>query len=232
MKIALLFSLLVSPLYAFTTQYVSFDQPEGWACELSQGVFICQSTTDPDRKEALVMSIATVATEWDTLENYENYLKQPRNIPNEQGGEITSKVTYVRRRNINGFVWVDSLQQNSELPGFWSRYLATVQNQLAILITYIVSEERYQTLAPQFERMVTSLKPNKDFNLNVATKQGQVTTEGAEVLGAQKNILSQRLKAKKPDPVLPPEKSTFPTTQLALFILAIVALILFVRRKK
>src|SRR4051812_44597420 len=89
-------------LFGLTTQYVSFEHPEGWKCELSQGVFICQSTTEPDRKEAIVLSIATIASEWDSLDNYEEFLKKPKTIQDDTGNSLTSKVTYTRRRNING----------------------------------------------------------------------------------------------------------------------------------
>jgi hypothetical protein len=183
---------------AIVTAYATFDHPEGWRCELSQGVWICQSTREPERKESVVLSIATMATEWDTLDHYEQYLKQTRIIQDEQGHSLTSKVTYVRKRNINGTNWVDSLQHNSELPGFWSRYVATVHNKLAILITYIVSDEQYSKMAPEFERMVSSLKPNAEFDLNIASKQGEPPLPGATKIGAlQKSILSERLNVKK-----------------------------------
>lgn len=183
---------------ALETAYVSFDHPEGWRCELSQGVWICQNSTEPDRRESVVLSIATMATEWDTLDNYVKYLSEPRTLKEENGKTIRSKVTYARKRNINGVMWVDSLQHNSELPGFWSRYVATVQNKLAILITYIVSDENYSRLAPQFERMVSSLKPRADFDLNVASKQGDGPIPGSTKLGPlTKSILADRLNTQR-----------------------------------
>ncbi len=198
MKILLSLFLLSQSAFALTTAYVSFEHPDGWKCELSQGVWICQATQEPDRKESVVLSIATQATEWDKIENYEEYLKQPRTIPDQDGKQLQSKVTYARKRNINGQVWVDSLQFNSELPGFWSRYLATVHNRLAILITYIVSDEHYKKLAPQFERMASSLKLNAEFDLNIASKQGDAPIPGREKLGAvQSDILAERLNLSK-----------------------------------
>jgi len=189
-----------SSLYALVTAYVTFDTPEGWKCELAQGVWICQSGVETHRKDSVVLSIATLASEWDSLDNYENYLKQARQIQDEEGNSITAKVSYVRKRNINGVVWVDSLQFNSELPGFWARYLATVhvtgQTKLAILITYIVSDDKYSMFAPQFERMVASLKPNAEFDLNIATKQGDGPLPGSERLGSTQKILAE----KKVDP--------------------------------
>jgi hypothetical protein len=187
-----------SAALGLTTAYVSFDHPDGWRCELSQGVWICQSTVEPDRKESVVLSIATMATEWDSLDNYESYLKQPRTIQDDEGSTLTSKVTYTRRRNINGTTWIDSLQFNSELPNFWARYVATVHNRLAILITYIVSDDNYKRLAPQFERMISSLKPNAEFDLNIASKQGDNPAPGASKYGAvTQDILKERLNLKK-----------------------------------
>lgn len=183
---------------ALETAYVSFDHPDGWKCELSQGVWICQATAEPERRESVILAIATQASEWDTLENYVKYLSDPRTIKDDQGKQIRGKVTYARKRNINGVNWVDSLQHNSELPGFWARYAATVQNKLAILVTYIVSDEQYSKLAPQFERMISSLKPKADFDISVASKQGDGPLPGGTKVGPlQKSILAERLNVQR-----------------------------------
>lgn len=226
--------LLASPAaFGLKTAYVSFDHPDGWRCELSQGVWICQSTLEGERRESVVLSIATMATEWDTVDNYLDYLKKPRTITDDQGKAIESKVTYARKRDINGITWVDSLQVNSELPGFWSRYVATVHNKLAILITYVVSQEQYQRLAPQFERMVASLKPNAEFDLNIATKQGETPLPGATKLGPlQTNILKDRLRPASP-PVETEESDEGSSTSTLLLLLAVVGgAYWYVRRKR
>ncbi|NDC25745.1 MAG: hypothetical protein EBZ49_16665, partial [Proteobacteria bacterium] len=163
------------------TTYLSFEEPPGWNCDLSQGVYLCQSPTEPDRSEALILVFGAPSTEWDSLENYESYLGQPKTINDDSGNPINSKVTFVRKRNINGFNWVDSLQQNSELQGFWTRYVATVQKPLAILVTYVVSNERYTDLTPAFERMVASLKPVADFKFNAPNSD--LATPGNELGG-------------------------------------------------
>ncbi len=192
-------------LFGFSTAYVSFDPPEGWRWELAQGVWVGQSTVEADRKEAVVLSIATLAADWDSVENYEKYLKEPKTIQDEDGKTITSKMSYTKQRNINGNPWVDSLQLNSELPGFYARYLATTYTvngtRLAVLLTYIVSEEKYTQFAPLFEKMVSSLKPNAEFDLNVSTKQGDGPLPGSDRLGQVKNdILKGMIKIKKPEP--------------------------------
>lgn len=235
MKRLLLILLFSFPLFGLKTQYVSFDHPEGWVCELSQGVFICQSKTEPERKESIVLSIATIASEWDSLENYEEYLKRPKTIQDDAGKELTSKVTYSRKRNINGTVWIDSLQYNSELPGFWARYLATVQNKLAILITYIVSDDMYSKLAPTFEKMVASLKPNAEFDLTAVPKQPMPGSEIIGKAGPQTDLFKERLN-KKPgtDAKTVPEggQGNSLITLLSILVVIILGAIVILRRAK
>lgn len=224
--------------YGLVTAYVTFEHPEGWRCELSQGVWICQSTQEPGRRESVVLSIATMRTEWDTLDNYLQYLKQPRPIQDEEGKTITPTVTYARKRQINGVSWVDSLQKDSELPGFWTRYVATVQDKLAILITYIVSEEYYQKLAPQFEKMVSSLKPNAEFNLNISSEQWEAPLPGTDILGKKKEILQNRLNLEKKKEIT--KKEIIPRQDMGLIykliaivgIAAIAVMLLRLRRRR
>jgi hypothetical protein len=233
-----------APALALNTAYVNFEHPDGWKCELSQGVWICQSTIEPDRKESVVLSIATMRTEWDSLDNYLEYLKKPRPVQDEDGNQLTSKVTYARKRNINGVEWIDSLQYNSELPGFWARYLATVQDKLAILITYIVSDEFYQKLAPQFEKMVASLKPNAELNVNHLTEQGTNPLPWSEKNGSRpreevlKGLLNTGKKAPKNPTAKPIDPDAKPEGDMTTMLvgggalLVIMILFLRIRRKR
>jgi len=234
MKFFVFLNLLMVPVQvmALTAAYVSFDHPEGWRCELVQGVWICQSTLETEKRESIILSIATKASEWDSLENYEKYLQQPRTIQDEEGNSITSEITYTRTRTINGFKWVDSLQHNSELPGFWTKYLASVmstrQNKYAILITYVVSEEKYSVLAPQFERMIATLKPNAEFDLNIPSQQGDGPLPGSNKLGpSQTDLLKERLnlKSKKSSSGSKPSPSN-----IIIIVVAGAAILLLLRR--
>ena len=229
--------LLASPAFALKSAYLTADHPDGWNCEFSGGVWVCQSQSEADRKESVVLSIATLATDWDTVENYEDYLKTPRQIEDENGNKFNSEVRYVRKRNINGHVWIDSLQYNSELPGFWARYVVTVnptpKAKLAILLTYIVSDEHYKQLAPQFERMISSIKLNMEFDLNEATKQGQPPLTSADKLGPiQKDILATRLRNGKPTATPAPGGDMTMTYLMLVGLVAGVAYFLIQRRKK
>ncbi|NBT59023.1 LPXTG cell wall anchor domain-containing protein [bacterium] len=201
MKNLLLILCLSCVSWAKQTRYLSFDEPPGWSCDLSsQGVFICESPNEQQRQDSVILFFGAPATDFDSLPNYERYLNKTKTIMDESGKSVESKVTFVRKRNINGFEWIDSLQQNSELPGYWTRYVATVQKPLAILVTYVVSEQRYTELTPAFERMVASLKPVTDFKFS--QNQGDLALPGTELGGILKSHLEKRSQKK---PVPPPE---------------------------
>jgi len=227
--------LFTTTAFGLITAYVTFEHPEGWKCELSQGVWICQSTVELDRRESIVLSIAATASEFDTLDNYVDYLKKSRRIETEDGKTLTSTIRYVRKRKINGKEWVDSLQKNSELPGFWARYLATVHTtkkaKLAVLITYIVSEDSYGKMAQEFERMIASLKLNDNFDMNVKSDDKGKTLPGGEILGSvpeTKNILKERL-GKRPEI----QKTKAPSyTMEILGVALIIGVFLFLKKKK
>lgn len=226
----------------FSNAYVSFEKPEGWRCDLVQKAWMCQSENPADKQEALVMAIASLATDWDKVENYEEYLKASKPIIGDNNEVLmNSEVSYARKRNINGHIWVDSLHHNSELPGFWSRYTVTInetpKTKLAILVTYVVSDERRAQFAPQFERMVSSLKPNAEFDLNSATKQGDVVLTGSERLGSlQSALISDKLKKKptpSPSPTATPGGGDSSTMLLVVVgAVAIVGLVIVRRRKR
>lgn len=227
----LLFSLALVPSLVFSKQttYLSFEEPPGWGCDLSNGVYICQAPKDPERGESLILVFGAPSTEWDSFESYEDYLKKTKTVLDENGKSVSSKVVYVRRRNINGFEWVDSLQQNSELPGFWTRYLATIQKPLAILVTYVVSGEKYQELTPAFERMVASLKPVSDFKFSAPNSD--LVLPGTELGGVLKSQIEKRLQK----PAEAPKKSEEPQSKNLLLMIggaAAIVLLLLLRLKR
>lgn len=227
------FCVLVNQSWAKQTTYLAFEEPPGWNCELSQGgVYLCQSPKEQERNESLIIVFGAPVSDWDTLANYENYLGQKKEILDDSGKPLSSTVTYVRRRNVNGFEWVDSLQKDSELAGFWTRYVATVHKTLAILVTYVVSNEKYAELTPAFERMVASLKPKTDFKL--VSTQNDLLMPGTELGGVLKNQISNRLQKK----TVPIENATNQKealsfkTVLLMGTLALAIAVFLIRRRK
>jgi hypothetical protein len=104
----------------------------------------------------------------DTLEKYQEYLSKARifNAPN--GKSVSSQPKYAKVLQLNGHPWADSIHLESEIPGFYTRYLATVKQDIGVLVTYSINKAKYQEYLGQFEDMVKSLK--------VFRKQGGVNT--------------------------------------------------------
>ncbi|MFM8270484.1 MAG: hypothetical protein ACKN9V_09880 [Pseudomonadota bacterium] len=224
MKLLFLILLVSWTVQAKQTSYLSFEEPPGWKCDLSsQGVFLCESPNEQQRRDSLILVFAAAATDFDSLSSYESYLKKTKTIMDESGKPIESKVTFVRKRNINGFEWMDSLQQNSELPGFWTRYVATVQKPLAILVTYVVSEHQYTELTPAFERMVASLKPVTNFKF--AQNQNDLALPGTELGGVLKSHFEKKPLKKNPVPAeasKPSSSSNFLYIILGVFLMGLI----------
>ena len=154
----------------FANQFVEFELPNAWVCVLEGAEWVCQNQSDKDKKkEAIIVLAAKVQGDQDTLDQYLAYLKNPKIYTTAQGKSVTSDVRYANNKTIQGRAWVDALHLESEIPGFYTRYLATVTDGIGILVTYSVNKNKYQDYAPLFESMVNSLKAfRREGGLNVA----------------------------------------------------------------
>ena len=56
-----------------------------------------------------------MASQFDDLQNYQNYLSRPRTYQDAKGRKLSSKVYSVSKRIINQQPWVDSLHWGSEM---------------------------------------------------------------------------------------------------------------------
>ena len=154
----------------FANQFVEFELPTGWVCLLEGSEWVCQNQQDAaKKKEAIIVLAAKIQGDQDTLDQYQNYLKNPKSYSTPQGKTITSEVRYAQTKNIGDQPWVDALHLESEISGFYTRYIATVKDGIGVLVTYSVNKNKYQDYAAMFEAMVKSLKAfRRDGGLNAA----------------------------------------------------------------
>ena len=117
------------------------------------------------------MLAAKLKGDQDSLDKYQEYLAKPRAFNAPNGKSITSQSKYAKVMQVNGHPWVDSIHMESEIPGFYTRYLATVKQDIGVLVTYSINKNKYQEYLTQFEDMVKSLK--------VFRKAGGVNTNTA-----------------------------------------------------
>lgn len=162
----------------FANQFVEFELPSAkWNCALEGAEWVCQSTDDQRKRDAIVVLAAKLKGDQDTLDKYQEYLTKPRTFSGPTGQPVASKPKYARVSQVNGHPWVDSLHLESEIPGFFTRYLGTVKEDIGVLVTYSINKNKYQEYLTQFDDMVKSLK--------VFRKKGGINT------GVAQNIFDQ-----------------------------------------
>ncbi len=142
----------------FNNQFLEFELPPQWQCNLEGAEWVCQNTNDTRKKEAIIVFAAKLKGDQDSLDQYLNYLKAPKTYTSVQGKPVKSEPRTATNQNINGHPWVDALHLESELPGFYTRYLATVKDDIGVLVTYSVKQDKWQSYINDFDGLVRTLK--------------------------------------------------------------------------
>ncbi len=142
----------------FANQFVEFELPPQWQCNLEGAEWVCNSQDPAKRRDAMIVLAAKVRGPQDSLDQYLEYLKSPKTYNTPQNRPVTSEAKYAKTISINGQAWVDSLHLASEIPGFYTRYLATIKSDIGVLVTYSINKDKYQQYLNDFEGMVKTLK--------------------------------------------------------------------------
>jgi hypothetical protein len=163
MKLILMLSLalsLISTVEAkrFTTKYCEFELPSGWECALEGSEWVCQSENADRKKESIVILAAKSRGEQDNLDEYMAYLKKTKEYNLPGGKKQVSEPKSTKLTRINDQQWVDALHLASEVPGFYTRYLATVKEDLGVAVTFSVSKDLYTSYQPIIDKLVSTLR--------------------------------------------------------------------------
>lgn len=152
--------VLVSTTHAkmFSSQYCSFELPTGWECMLEGSEWVCQSTNKARQKEAIIILAAKIQGPQDSLVEYTKYLKQKKVFMLPGGKTQVSEPKYTKPHQVNNHNWVDSLHLASEVPGFYTRYMATVSTELGVAVTFSVGKDFYSAYQGIFDQVIASLK--------------------------------------------------------------------------
>ncbi len=161
-SISLIAGLLLSiaPAHAakFANQFVEFELPPRWQCNLEGAEWVCQSQDDGKKRDAMIVLAAKLKGDQDGLDQYVNMLKAPKVYQSLQGKTVRSEAKYAKQVQINEHAWVDALHLESELPGFYTRYVATVKQDIGVLVTFSINKDKYNLYLADCENMVNTLK--------------------------------------------------------------------------
>jgi len=170
----------------FSSQFSEFELPTGWECALEGSEWVCQSEDKDRKKEAIIILAAKYRGEQDSLDQYQAYLKAPKTFTLPGGKTQISEPKSVTIKTINDQRWVDSLHLASEVPGFYTRYLATVKDNLGIAVTFSVAKDHYDAYQDIFEKVVATLRvfDNKAAgNSQWKEKKGEDLAESTTLVG-------------------------------------------------
>ena len=142
----------------FASKYCEFELPSGWECALEGSEYVCQSENADRKKESIIILAAKIRGEQDTLDEYMAYLKKNKEYNLPGGKKQVSEPKYTKMSKINDQQWVDALHLASEVPGFYTRYLATVKEDLGVAVTFSVTKDLYATYQPIIDKMVSTLR--------------------------------------------------------------------------
>lgn len=166
----------------FANQYVSFSLPNGWECGLEGSEWVCQHTNKSRRKEAIMILAAKLRGNHDNLTDYMSYLRKVKSFTLPGGKTQYSEPKYTKNSTIHNHPWVDSLHLASEVPGFYTRYLATVKEDLGIAVTFSVAKSHYNEYQGVFDRIVQTLRAFRDKskggNYKKSGRRGSILGEG------------------------------------------------------
>ena len=229
-----LFFLLSLPAEAklFRNAYVSFELPPNWDCRLEGTEWVCVSKFNEKSREAIIILTAKEVGPADTLQAYLAHLKTPRTIPDAVGKPIPSKLIGVKTRTINNHMWVDGMHMGSEVTSYYTRYLASVKQNIAILVTFSAHKAHYTKYSADFLKAIQSLRvvATKTMLANkpLTTPRGSGETFGAPIGQVLPTNMGEEL---------PPESSgsgKMGSTAIGLIVLLLAGgyWFLFMRKKK
>ncbi len=152
--------LLSAPVLAkrFASKYCEFELPPGWECALEGSEYVCQSENADRKKESIIILAAKIRGEQDNLDEYMAYLKKTKEYNLPGGKRQVSEPKSTKMTRINDQQWVDALHLASEVPGFYTRYLATVKEDLGVAVTFSVTKDLYNEYLPIIEKLISTLR--------------------------------------------------------------------------
>lgn len=170
----------------FRNSYVSFDLADRWNCTLEQTEWVCRTASGPtDNREAIIILTAKEVGPSDSLPLYIQHLKTPRSVFARTGQAIQSRILKVEQRIINKHPWIDGMHEASEIPNYFTRYLATTKDKIAVLVTFSAHKSHYAKYSQDFFRAIESLRVIATKNLMGGAGNGSgVGIPGSDILGS------------------------------------------------
>lgn len=144
----------------FRNSYIEFELPPRWTCQSEHTEWICRNSIIKKelKKQAVIIFTAKEVGVEDTIANYKEHLNKVKMIQGPKGKPLSSTVKNVKETKINGQIWVDGFHLNSEVPLYFTRYLATIKQSIAVLVTFSAHQRYYTKYVNDFAKSIRSLR--------------------------------------------------------------------------
>lgn len=159
----------------FRNSYVSFELPSKWDCYLENTAWICRYAISKKclgknssskickaqrkkTKEAIIILAAKEVGPKDSFKAYYDHLKKPRPIIMSGNKRSNSKIIHLKPLSIEKHKWIDGMHLGSEIPYYYTRYLATLKGNIAVLVTFSAHKLFYTKYSNEFFRAIKSLR--------------------------------------------------------------------------
>jgi len=172
----------------FSNSYIEFDMPDNWLCRSEGGQYVCQPSSASQSREAIVVMAAKHKGPDDEMERYKSRLNEKRTVKDIQGKEYKSTIKYTKYMPIKGVIWLDSMHESSEVPGFVTRYLATVQKGAGILVTFSAHKSVIDNYNAAFLQMVNSIKISDNIPAPEAPISPEMTKLGGNIVAGNVEV--------------------------------------------
>lgn len=184
-----LYLILIVSLFAstasaklFSNSYISFQLPPNWSCKVAGTEWVCRSSIAEQARQAIIVLTAKEVGPNDNFAYYNQYLKTSKTPKNKDGTVAAkSKVIHLKTVQIKNHAWIDSLHLGSLLPKFYSRYLVTIKDKIAVLVTFSAKKEYYTRYSQHFFDAINSLKVTATMNSRQANIKGQNEALGVDI---------------------------------------------------
>lgn len=160
---------------SFRNSYLSFELPDKWGCYLENTAWVCRyaisknclgpnssrPTCEEQRKkarEAIIILAAKEVGPKDSFNAYYDHLKEPRPIILRDGKRSNSKIIHAKTISIEKHKWIDGMHLGSEIPHYYTRYLATIKGNISVLVTFSAHKLFYTKYSNEFFRAIKSLR--------------------------------------------------------------------------
>lgn len=158
----------------FRNAYIAFEMPDEWNCTLEQTEWVCRSTKEPDSKEAIIILAAKEVGPTDSFALYETHLNSPIFAATAAKSAQSQPVYKAKYVQINSHQWLDGLHNGSEVPNYFTRYLATIKNRIAVLVTFSAHKNFYAKYSSMFHNAIMSMNIIASRDLSARTESSQI----------------------------------------------------------